>query len=125
MFLTKYPKLLAGISWALNFLVIFYFAYLSWGASIDFNGFTSMIFGIPVLVVLLIGAYLAGMHSEKKSRTSRFSKCSSQIMTIALGLFYISGLFPSLQKISDIPIKVTTKLSKALTGKTPDDWVRQ
>ena len=120
----KYPSLLIRISWALNLFVIFYFGYISWWASVDFNGFTSMLFGIPILLLLLMSAYLAGIASEKKSQIDYLPKYFSQITFVVLILFYLTGFFPSLQKVTEIPIKTMTRLSKACTGKTPEQWVR-
>lgn len=125
LFLEEYPKSMAVISCALNLVVICYFAYLSWWASIDFSGFTSMLFGIPVLAIFLVCAYLAGRSSEKKVHSGRFPKYVSQLMCVVLVLFYLSGFFPTLQKVSDFPIKVTIRLSKKFTGKTPDQWINQ
>ncbi|MGZ3775807.1 MAG: hypothetical protein ACXVCY_18505 [Pseudobdellovibrionaceae bacterium] len=125
MFLEKYPKSMAVISWMLNLMVLCYFAYLSWWASVDFNGFTSMLFGIPVLAIFLVCAYLSGRISGKKVHIGRFSKYVSQLMCVVLVLFYLSGFFPTLQKFSEFPIKVSTRLSKKFTGKTPDQWINQ
>jgi hypothetical protein len=122
MFLDKYANLLCGISWIFSFFVVVYFAFLSWGASIDLNGATSFIFGLPVLCTLLLISYSTGKYSEKNVRAGRFSKYTAQFLCFSLLLFYLSGLFPGLHRITESPIKVINKISIALTGRTPDQW---
>jgi hypothetical protein len=84
-----------------------------------------MIFGIPILVILLMSAYLAGRASEKVLNTGRLSKNTSQIIFTALALFYLIGFFPSLEVISESPVKAATKLSKIIIGKTPEELIGQ
>ena len=124
LILEKYPKLLIGLSWVLNLLAIFYFGYITWLASIDFGGFTSMLFGIPILLILLVFAYLTGVTSERVIQACRFPKFVSQLTSIMLILFYLTGFFPSLQKVTDLPIKIVTRLSEKLTGKSPQQWAQ-
>lgn len=124
LFLSKSPKVMVGLSLLLNFSAILYFGYIGWWASVDFNGFTSMLFGIPVLIVLLVLAYLAGTYSVDELNAGRFSKYISTFSFVVLVLYFLSGFFPSLQKVSEIPIKVMTRLSKICTGKTPQQWVK-
>lgn len=93
-----------------------------WWAAVDFNGFTSMLFRIPVLSELLAFAYLVGAATEKESRISQFPKRVSQITCLLLAVFYLSGFFPSLQKVTELPIKIISRLSKTCTGKTPEQW---
>ncbi len=116
--------MLYGLSWVLNLLAISYFGYITWLASIDFGGFSSMIFGIPILLVLLVFAYLTGVTAERVGQAGRFPKCVSQMTSIILSLFYLTGFFPGLQKVTDLPIKIVTRLAEKLTGKSPQQWAQ-
>lgn len=123
-FIEKYPRLSKTIPWIFNFFSILYFIYISWWASVDFNGFTSMLFGIPILTIVLAFAYFLGTISAQKSNPTFSSILVTKIIAIVLVLFYLSGFFPGLKFISEMPVKVVTKLSKMMTGISPDQWAR-
>ena len=123
-FLVNHLTLTACLSWLLILLSIFYFGYICFWAAVDFNGFASVLFGIPVLLVLLVLSYIFGLTSEDRNSAGRYSKYISQLSIVLIFLYFVFGLFPSLNQVSDFPIKAITRLSKMCTGKTPQQWIK-
>ncbi len=124
---TKYRKILNYISWLFNFMIIFCFARICWYSSNEANfffedGYSNFLFGIPVFLFFATGSFIVSKYSEKKMISSHYSRYLLKILIISLTIFYLSPFIPGLHKITEIPVKLTIKASKIISGKTPFEW---